>query len=234
MHDLSEAWLRHSRADEHFTHLKCIVDRLCAQQKLFFRQTYSQSGDYNVQLPKTELPSDDPSIRTGEVIYNLRASLDYAVFVLSGRKDKTQFPIETCKEGFDARKTGRSSKGKPVTHFLNGVSGPCCDLIEAVQPYKGVHWTRILASLSNNDKHRELTALKAVSRQPFTRADIQALFPSNDLYPGTDVFPSSGYVEMNVEQPFDIALPQGTPIRETLQELKSEVADLLTRLQSCQ
>jgi hypothetical protein len=233
VHDLSEAWLRHRRAGEHLADLEGLIDALSEQGDVVVPYLDPNARKDLVQLPPSSVPGKTPSVRVGEVVYNLRAALDYAVHLLSGRKRDSQFPVENDKNWFHARKTGRLPNGKRIKAFLKGVPPGCCDLIEAVQPCKGVRWTKRLATLSNEDKHRELTVLNAVSRKPFTRADFPALYPSPNLYPGPNVFPSAGYVKMHVDEPFEVALPDGTPVAEALQELKTQVGDLLKRLESC-
>src|SRR5204863_4438007 len=89
-----------------------------------------------------------------EMIYNLRAALDYVVFEParfdSGQtQNGTQFPIEDKPEGF---------KGRQKT-YLKGLTDPHVALVEEYQPCQGCNWTATLRDLSNPDKHRELHLL---------------------------------------------------------------------------
>jgi hypothetical protein len=100
-------------------------------------------------------------ILIGEIIYNLRASLDYLIYELA-RLDSgkiingTQFPIEDNKDVFWGKHR----------YFVKGLSDKHITMIERFQPYNKCNWTQTLRELSNPDKHRQLTfsfALTAVS-----------------------------------------------------------------------
>jgi hypothetical protein len=184
-----------------------------------------------VQLPQAEAPRDDLAVRVGEAIHNFRASLDSAIYALSGGKGRTQFPIEDREENFEARKTGCLPNGEALAPFLKGVPDRERDLIQAVQPYEGVDWSRRVRTLSNRDKHRELIVVNAVSGEPFTRDEIDALYPSDDLYPGEDLYPSSGHVEMHAQAPIDIALSDGVLVSVALHEIEVEIGALLGALE---
>jgi len=167
-HPLDGAYLRVTRAQEHFTDL----DKVLA---IYAAENLKQVGTFDVD-PQTFQPDikdfhilEVPgiaSVLTGELIYNLRAALDYLVFELARRdagteQDGTQFLIEDSPAGF-----ARRSKT-----YLRGVSDPHRTAIEDFQPYKGVHWTRRLRELSNPDKHRKLyeheTSIKFHIRHQF-------------------------------------------------------------------
>jgi hypothetical protein len=92
-------------------------------------------------------------ILVGEIVYNLRAALDYLVYELAIKdtghiQDGTQFPICDEKRTFDG------VQGK----FLVGLNPAHRAAIESLQPYRGCDWTPILRDISNPDKHRRLTA----------------------------------------------------------------------------
>ena len=119
------------------------------------------SGSVSISLDTTPpLPIFLPVI-VSDAIYNMRAALDYIVYELarldSGAvQDGTQFLIEDVKldpehpsRGFDAR-SKRCLKGLTQAHIA---------AIEALQPYRGIEWTRTLRDISNPDKHRTLTVL---------------------------------------------------------------------------
>src|SRR3954447_5367217 len=182
MHDLSGAHWRHRRAKEHVAHVKRLAESLRSEGKVVLPpDAEAESGDGLVELPAAENPGDDLRIRVGEAVYNFRAALDYSVHVASGGEGQSQFPIESKRERFEARKTGCLSDGKYLTPYLKGVGTREGELTKAVQPCEGVDWTRRLATLSNKDKHRELVVVNAISGQPFRRSDFPALYPSEDL-----------------------------------------------------
>jgi hypothetical protein len=189
-----------------------------------------KGGEETLNIPPGDTPESDLGIRIGETVYNLRTALDYAVHIISGER-KSQFPLDDDCKNFEARKTGRLPNGKGFPAYLRGVPKREFDLIEAVQPCKGIDWSRRLRELSNRDKHRDFVVINATSGQPFTRKEIAALYPSPDLYPGDNVFPSAGQVEMHVEAPIDIAFADGIAVTKALDELKTKVGKLLLCLE---
>jgi hypothetical protein len=77
------------------------------------------------------------SVIVGEVVYNLRAALDYAVFSLawldSGRERKgTQFPICSCPE--DWKQAVKKLRGVNITHRAQ---------LKALQPFNGGAWLTV-------------------------------------------------------------------------------------------
>jgi hypothetical protein len=98
---------------------------------------------------------DDWSLRAGEAIQNVRASLDHVVYAVSGRDD-CAFPICQDPRAF------RKSRGK-----LKGVPTPMRAAIERAQPYRATPTApsqdplEQLRSLANIDKHRTLTTVAA-------------------------------------------------------------------------
>jgi len=229
---LKEARLRHHRADEHLSDIHALVETIRAENKIAIRQ-----GDADPP-EEVEIPAgigDRLSIRVGEHIYNLRAALDYLVYELSGHKGESQFPIEDDCDGFTSRRTGHKASGENVRRYLHGVSPAHCDLIEAVQPYRlkagnadeRTNWTGLLRSLSNKDKHRRLVALNGITGQPVTREVAAAIVHTNQR-PGTysRVYPAP-YVEIHVDFPVEVALKEGFPAYETLQELQAQAGAFL-------
>ena len=106
------------------------------------------------------------SVTMDEIAYNLRSALDYCVYVLArigaGKiVDGTQFPIEDRPEGFDKRRNT----------YLKGVPADAVRLIEQMQPYAGVWWSKDLRDLSNPGKHRHLANL--ISRFRPTNVDTE-------------------------------------------------------------
>lgn len=120
----------------------------------------------------TSWPTNPPpkiGITAGEIVYNLRAALDYLVFELAFHDSfntsldsinmRTQFPIEDTPEGFKGRIDPIKRRGGTIDNALTGVSPDHIAAIEALQPYKGVDWTKLLRDLSNEDKHRTIPLL---------------------------------------------------------------------------
>ena len=149
------------------------------------------------------------SILIGEVIYNLRAALDYLVYELA-RIDSgnivngTQFPIEDSENVFRGRRKS----------FLKGLSDEHIATIESLQPCNGCNWTQLLRDLSNPDKHRYLTII----------CNPVVISPS----PGsTEAIIAGKPVNVKNDVSLRITLRDGTPIIDTLQQLKLKVAQTL-------
>ena len=228
MHPLDGAYLRVQRADKHLSDLKRRERRR--------HDTYKDNLTYEfnpvTQLAgahwqKTRRPlSPNISIIVGEIIYNLRAALDYLIYELailnSGQEqDGTQFPIDSDRSRFRGRRTT----------YLKGVSDAHVAEIKKLQPCYGCKWTKTLASLSNPDKHRKLTDSKGT-------AEIRVRLEYGRLEqflgrPGK-IFQAQGrlggkihdvYVEG--EATIEITFMDWTPVVKTLELLKSQVADTL-------
>ena len=112
---------------------------------------------FDLTHPEESIPPR-VAILIGEVVYNFRAALDYAVGALSRsdtpiwslrQKRRNQFPVERTAQGFDARRDT----------FLGGLTDAHVDAIRAYQPYAGCAWTARLADLSNRDKHNDLVVV---------------------------------------------------------------------------
>lgn len=237
---LRESRLRYDRADEHLTEIGALAKTIREQHKVAIRQGDLEPPE-EVEIPR-EI-GDRLSIRIGEHIYNLRAALDYLVYELSGHKRETQFPIEDDCDGFESRKTGRDADGKDVRRYLRGVSLTHCDLIESVQPYRlkagdsdeRANWSGLLGALSNEDKHRRLVALNGITGQPVTREIVRPVAIVHTNQPpgkGSRAIPGAPYVEVHVDFPVEVALKEGFPAYETLQELQTQVGDFLTLIEA--
>lgn len=92
----------------------------------------------------------EASFIASQTLHYLRSCLDHLVYNASwidsnSPKQMTQFPI--CD---NRAKWGR---GK-ILEQLGGMSDLHSSWIEAVQPFNGVRWTRLLQDMSNADKHR--------------------------------------------------------------------------------
>ena len=157
-HPLYGAQLRFERADGHLTEADGLI-RAFAKSC----EDYVVSNDHGQTIRLggwPDIPMMLPVV-VGDAIHNLRAALDYIVFELalldSGKvQNGTQFPIEDVKfdpvnpkRGFDARRNT----------YLKGVNDRHAGMIERMQPYHGIDWTKTLADISNPDKHRKLTTL---------------------------------------------------------------------------
>lgn len=220
MADLSSCYLRLDRARKHLEELKIQVAAYVEANKSIVVKVHGSTVSV-VGWP--DQPSPEIGITAGEIVYNLRAALDYLVFALalqdSGEVNiRTQFPIEDTPEGFKARRHP-NKRGRP--NWLTGVDCSHCAAIEALQPYNGVNWTEFLRDMSNEDKHRTIPVLGYASPPQRinvggTEEEAEAL--GGFRMPGDDVsmyYPSTILVTLNSEPP--------TPVVETLEILESEV-----------
>ena len=145
------------------------------------------------------------SILVGESIYNLRASLDYLVYELaildSGMIQKgTQFPIEDTKNGWHGH----------IPTFLKGLSIKHQAAIECFQPCNGCDWMKTLRKLSNPDKHRTLTVMRLVAHIGKSHSQ-----------------PISELVQIHPQFTIDITFDDGSPVVETIKELKAHITEVL-------
>lgn len=225
---LTGAKLRYARAQQHAAEIADLIASHEAQRHFAVSHKDPETGDEFLELPPTDTPQRDLRIRIGECVYNLRATLDYIVHVASGGERRSQFPLEDDPDKFRARITGiHPATGKKVVPFLKSVPTRNVCLIERVQPYKGVDWTRRLRDISNRDKHRKLVVLDATSGDILTRELVGALYPGAGLYPGEGLYPSAGYEQVEVKMPVQIAFPEGPPVREAIEELETQVGHVL-------
>ncbi|HLM99257.1 MAG TPA: hypothetical protein VK335_08245 [Bryobacteraceae bacterium] len=152
-------------------------------------------------------------ILAGQIANGFRSALDYLVGRVaeldSGpSKRRTQFPIESCAEGFLRRKST----------FLKGLNTAHIAVIERLQPYNGCAWTGRLAELSNLDKHNALIPAK----MDFLYSGIL------DPIKGTKARPRHYKVRMHITPTVYVGIGNGYPLVETLRKIGTGVAQTLT------
>lgn len=225
VHPLDGSFEREWRAGEHLVELEGEI------ANVFRRQAYNvpfdldpnpPHGAINVRLPPETFFGMRIGILVGEVCYNLRSALDYLIFELakldSGiEQGGTQFPIMDAKKDFDGR--GKSS-------FLKGVNASHVAAIERLQPYMGCDWTRQLRDFSNEDKHRQFvvagggTMIHVWSGLSTDLSKIRGMtFDRKAHHPLT-----GAEVDVKVHVAGTVTFDDGSPILETLQEIKRNVA----------
>lgn len=231
--NLGGAYRRLDRAREHLADLKAILDAIDERWKSSDEHMTIEinfdTGEYRPTLPKgfTGITLTLKCfIVTGELIYNLRAALDYLVYQLafldSGRpRGRTQFPIEKCKENSERRRNG----------YLKGVNDIHRAHIETLQPYSGCDWTEILRKLSNADKHRELT----IVAHQISGHVVKTLGQVGSFADRTHGFirrakqADGSEVDMHVDYSFQRAVTflDGAPVIDTLEQLTAGVSETL-------
>jgi hypothetical protein len=221
---LTGAFPRINQAGEHLGNLMRQID-LFRQEQLdsIVVQLDPQTGSEPslVHTKESVIPLAW-SVLTGEICYNLRGALDYLIYELaildSGKiSAHTQFPIEDKEKGFAHRK----KRG-----WLDGLNTAHETAVEALQPYRGCKWTKVLRDLSNVDKH-----VRLIMNEGAFALDI---FPDADRLRFLDIpgaekrarDPVSGK-EMTVKLNLTISIQfsNGTPVIETLKELHAQVGD---------
>jgi len=165
MPSLEGASLRVERAIRHFDEFSSMLRsfREANKHKVIIQTHEDAPDNFMVQFDKSLVVPLALSLPVGDSIYNLRSALDYVVYELaildSGKgQEHTQFPIVDCENNFDEQK-----------HHLRGLHEHHIRAIEALQPYKGIEWTKTLRGISNPDKHRHLIPVQ-VQAPPYVFA----------------------------------------------------------------
>lgn len=170
---LESARLKVARATEHIGAINRIVTAIASRT-----DSYELVKDLEGRLVVRFLadPPEDISILAGEAIYQLRSALDHLVFNLvdinqtrvvlpSNWFKRCEFPLWT---EIPVHQINRGNTCAPLPYkcfskSLPGISKAAFEFIESLQPYRtgeGNHNVmRILAKLSNIDKHRHLTPI---------------------------------------------------------------------------
>lgn len=239
-HPLDGALKRVERADVHIRELEELIerfrqqneDKIAAQKQFDARQLALKPGQKLTGVernPLPDLPEDIPII-VGEVIYNLRAALDYLIYELAIKdsgspKSGTQFLIEDVKSdaknprrGFDAR----------VKECLAGLNTAHVQAIEALQPYVGNKWLKTLRDISNPDKHRQLTAVVGHGEEIANwETDVSGTFDNRPgkIIRGVGAICTDDYFRLDYT--ITVQLPDGTPVAKVLEIVKSTVAGIL-------
>lgn len=228
MHALDGAYIRFVRAEEHLIELRGVVDAFLDGEHESARQALrlDEPGPVEVPLPKTPVPLI-VSVLIGEIVYNLRACLDYLIYELAiidsgSEQGGTQFPIEDTQEGFRGRRR----------HYLKGINDAHAAAIERLQPYNGVDWSKYLRTISNPDKHRHLiigeAAARILSRSSSNPAEVLP-FPDEKgiSFPAKATFADGFERHVQLHFAFFIIFDDGLPIIDTLEHIKLNVADTL-------
>jgi hypothetical protein len=222
MHALDGAYKRFGRANEHINDLHRRIGTLLGHefnrvvkepQLIGPPERISWDGPCLIfRCPPKVLPATY-SIIVGEIVYNLRAALDYLVYELACFDSKqdvegTQFPIEDSEIQFNKRIGSIAGKGRGV--YLRGVSPEHIAAIKRLQPFNGCEWTERLRFISNPDKHRRLTLLDHSISVIVQVTSTETSVVKNPM-------------NVNHTKAVDIVFKDGTPVIETLEQLMLKV-----------
>jgi len=205
---LEDAFLRCERASLLIDELAKLLEDYELQEKghVFAELDHeTKIAKLGFSQPATPPPKIASAI-IGEIIYNLRATLDYLVFILALMDSKqpqqqTQFPIVANRKDFSGQ----------VKRHLKGVSPEHITEIEKLQPFVGCTWTGDLRDLSNPDKHRHLATLAGMGSYVFRIKRTKEGF------------------ETEFEPSVVVAFDDQRPVIETLRHLHDEVLGVLNR-----
>ena len=225
-----------------------------ARKRFFDSDPYEMGENENLETGQRELVvtradpvPDDLALISGDVIHNLRSTLDHLIWqlvVANGGQpnDKTAFPIWPSEARYKAGGPG----------YAKGVSEAALTVLDGLKPYKGGNpalWR--LHKLDIIDKHRLLLAVAA--RQEHVTVDFGLLAGErlgDDTWPsmpvtfnpaerdmievGTVVFaaPLEEESKMHLELAFGVALYEPEislyePVGKALHELTSFVGEVI-------
>jgi len=230
-HPLDSCRERVRRAEEHLLSLELEVASMTEKQANslpFDLDPNSPHAVINVGHPPETFAGVRSGTLVGEIIYNLRCALDYLVYALAvldsgSPQNGTQFPIMDAAKDF-------ASRGKTM---LTGIKAAHVDAIEQLQPYKGCNWTRHLRDLSNMDKHRHIVPgggkmMATVHSELATDLSrIHGAFDRVAKHPHT-----GKSVRIKVHISAQIVFLDGTPVIQSLNEIKTQVIDTLRQFES--
>lgn len=232
-HPLRDAFLRGARAEEHFADLQARIRTFVQAQRDAFVIHLDDKAPHDFSKMTLEYPDVFPqpppifSILVGEIIYNLRAALDYLACALafkdSGKSMRAQFPIVNSPQDFESWKKHRG-KGINCAHGT---------ALEKLQPYNRCDWARILRDISDDDKHNRLVFVTRhiLGQTMFTDEPIdptKIIGPVQSAYdPETD---TTMYVQHGVT--VFVAFHDGSVVVSTLKEIKRSVAQTLQAFKS--
>lgn len=154
---IEDAGAKLDRAGEHLDTLKTELGEFQeADSHSIDAHTDPDSGAYLLRVQPNAVPPKISAI-VGDVLCNLRPTLDYLVYALAyldsgSPQEGTQFPICDTRSYFKRKRKG----------WLKGLSPDHVAAIEALQPYDGrdeLLWLRTLRDLSNPDKHKHLSVV---------------------------------------------------------------------------
>jgi hypothetical protein len=221
MNELQGAHLRRERAREHLPNLEVLVQTIieqCENGVLAYEDP--EAGEWKPAPGVLDPMRMRAGVIAGEILYNLRAALDYLVYVLAENdsgapQSGTQFLIEDTQQGFTAR-----SK-----RLLKGLSEEHTAIIRQFQPFRGCGWTGVLRDLSNADKHRELATVHLQFNPSGARVLTDYTF---EIGPDAEGNPPQENMDMYLKGPAFVLLPEGPPLVDTMRHLETQVGAVLS------
>ena len=160
-------WLKFNRAQEHLRDLKDEIGRYTDRHPYVAERippSKKDGGVWSYVLRVTEQPDSRIAILAGDVVHNLRTSLDHLYVALTGDKGRG-FPI-LDDDPWERDANGRllANRRKARVGFaatIDGAKPRAKTIIKQLQPYSaGPDWYNhslgAMRRLDNADKHRNL------------------------------------------------------------------------------
>jgi hypothetical protein len=160
-------WLKFDRAQEHLRDLKDEIGRYTDSHPYVAERippSKKDQGIWQYVLRVTEQPNPRIAILTGDVVHNLRTSLDHLYVALTGDKGR-DFPIydkDPWERGADGRLLpNRLEDRERFMASIKRAKPRAKTIIKELQPYRvGPKWYNhslsTIRRLDNADKHRNL------------------------------------------------------------------------------
>lgn len=176
-----------NRADEHLNALdQALKTFIEGKPYSTITEKEPQSGDSLVKLVSQRSPPRGPSTLIGDILFNLRSSLDhlvYALAVLNGatdeQKEASEFPVFSDRVKF----------ADLAPKKIGGLTPEAWTAIERAQPYYAPdpdrHPIRLLHDLNRIDKHRLLHIVQT-ARLTGCRMVAPIPNPGSSLVAGTE------------------------------------------------
>jgi len=243
-HPLDSAQFRLDWVKRRFAEMETVNRGYIDQEARFLRSSVRITLSPDSSIPDIRAPSKNGTlipvafpILVGEIAQHLRAILDYLVYRLaildSGFEQLyTQFPVHDRPEDFQ-----RSRKSR-----LKGINDAHAARIEKFQPYNGHDWTKRLVSISNRDKHMDLTVTLARSAvrlcpgtnpNPPTGSDHNGLSMVVEIPKEYDVIRQAYQVALGSPLYLEfffalfVAFQDGKSVISTIEEIMAKVGDVL-------
>jgi hypothetical protein len=170
-------------------------------------------------LDMSVLVPPDIAVLVGEILYQLRSTLDHLVFhLVKLNPGGATLPIEwdeNCQFPLTLDLKVGEAAPLPLGSFKNlpGISKEAHAFIESVQPYYGIgkinNYLRFLKELSNRDKHRYLILIRSRSQVHETRmwanGFVSTGYTSRDHGTEIDLFDRSFGGDSNVQMSFKLS-----------------------------
>ena len=159
---MRDAWVKHARALAHIQALNTACARLVWGEPRPYRITVAFEPDAECHVARfVELSAPDPQLAAavGDIVHNLRSALDAAAWQLAVRHDRKGAKANRRLVSFPL---SRGEKAFLRHDSLRFFGDSALAVVERLQPYdrpgrRHVESLRLLATLSNADRHRLVT-----------------------------------------------------------------------------